>query len=313
MFPADSRKHPDAPAITDLGTIVIDIEPMVRRLLSDCVELQISLSPEPMPVLVDVAQIEVLIMNLIINAQDAMPEGGTLSITTAKEITFPGTPEDHTTAKSYSVLEVSDTGQGIAPEVQGRIFEPFFTTKSLGKGTGLGLSTVYGIVERAGGFIQLESEQSEGTRFRVYLPEADTVPGLISTPSGAVPQRGHETILLAEDEAGIRAMTRAYLEGLGYRVLEAVDGSEAIRLSREYQGVIDLVLTDVLMPHMRGDSAVNVMRAQRPELKALFISGYDQLADQPLDILFKPFEFPELGRRVRAALDATSPNGDSQR
>lgn len=194
----------------------------------------------------------------------------------------------------------------MTPEVQARIFEPFFTTKDVGKGTGLGLSTVYGIVERTGGHIEVDSEPGHGTRFRVYLPATTTAqvePKAV--PQQLPPARGTETILLAEDEAGIRMMTRAYLEGLGYRVLDAADGREAVRVSQAHQGEIDLIITDLLMPGMRGDSLVNAIRHRRPGLKVLYMSGYadDDLATEGIAMLRKPFELPELGRRIRSVLD----------
>ena len=203
-------------------------------------------------------------------------------------------------------MEVRDTGCGMTPEVQAHIFEPFFTTKEVGKGTGLGLSSVLGIVQRAGGHIEVESEPQRGTTFRIYLPQVDK-PARDTTRAAVLkPAGGNETILFAEDEAGIRAMTRAYLESLGYRVLEAADGREAIARSLEYSGPIHLVLTDLLMPGSRGDDAVKMIRAQRPEVKAIFISGHlgnDRI--EPSDpILYKPFELPELGRQIRSTLDS---------
>ncbi len=312
---AFSRKQPDAATVADLNLIVLNLEPMLRRLLSDQIQLEVSVAAEPQPVHVDVSQIEMMIMNLAVNAQDAMPEGGQLSIATMSReaSTQEGEVKDET--KEFAVLEVRDTGHGMTPEVQARIFEPFFTTKQLGRGTGLGLSTVLGISERGGGHVEVKSEPNRGATFRVYLPRfkgASVAPFV--APSVSPPGGGNETILLAEDESGIRAMTRAYLEALGYRVLEAADGTEAIRRSLEYVGPIHLVLTDLLMPGIRGDSAVKTMRMHRPDIKAIFISGY---TDQDLitgaeTILYKPFEFPELGRRVRAALDKDGTNRSGQ-
>jgi two-component system cell cycle sensor histidine kinase/response regulator CckA len=299
-----SRKLPDVPVAADLNAIVLDVEQMIRRLLSDQVQLQISAWRDALPIYIDVSQIELMIMNFAINAQDAMPNGGLLSIATAAEAAA-----DETGSHRYAVLQVSDTGHGMTPEIQAHIFEPFFTTKQLGRGTGLGLSTVFGIVDRAGGFIKVQSQPNRGTTFRVYLPQ-DTAIRLAKPPEPSVKPAhgGNETILLAEDEAGIRTMTKVYLEGLGYRVLEAGDGAEAIERSQEYSGVIDLILTDILMPGVRGDIAVEEIRKSRPGTKAIFISGYtDQSAQREVDdILFKPFEFPELGRKIRAVLDASS-------
>ena len=193
----------------------------------------------------------------------------------------------------------------MTPEIRAHIFEPFFTTKEIGRGTGLGLSTVHGIVRHSGGYIDVQSEPNRGTQFRIYLPQTKETPDAsIIAPILVAPARGCETILLAEDEAGIRAMTQAYLEGLGYHVLVAADGAEAVKISREHQGSIHLVLADLLMPVLHGDAAVTLIRELRPDIKALYISGYseDQVPDRTAEVLSKPFEFPELGRRLRSVL-----------
>jgi CheY-like chemotaxis protein len=207
------------------------------------------------------------------------------------------------------MLEVSDTGHGMTPEVQERIFEPFYTTKAIGRGTGLGLSTVLGAAKKARGKVEVRSEPNHGATFRVYLPRFSALVPVAPPPSVSLPAGGNETILLAEDESGIRSMTRAYLESLGYRVLEAADGAEAIARSTEYPGRIDLVLTDLHMPKRRGDSAFDVIRRDRPGTKAIFISGYldDQITAGPEHMLRKPFALPELGRRVRSVLDIDDP------
>jgi PAS domain S-box-containing protein len=294
---AFSRKHRDTPTVTDLNAIVRNMQGMIRSLVSDCIRFDVTLGDDPVPVLADVMQLEVVLMNLAINAQDAMPDGGVLSVATGKH---------ERDSRTYAVLTVTDSGKGMTPEIRERIFEPFFTTKALGKGTGLGLSTVYGIVKRAGGHIDVDSKPNQGTEFRVYLPETKEVPQIsTAVASPAPPARGHETILLAEDETGIRAMTRAYLESLGYHVLEAADGAEAVKVSREYPGAIDLVLTDLLMPIMRGDAAVRSILENRPNVKAVYISGFSEelASDDTAEVLLKPFEFAELGRRVRSVLD----------
>ncbi|MGE5325140.1 MAG: ATP-binding protein [Actinomycetota bacterium] len=309
---AFSRKDQAAPQVAELNKVVLDMEGMLRRLISDVVRLEISLCPEPLQVFIDVHQVELIILNLSLNAQDAMPGGGVLSITTSSG-TLAFDDKSDQLLKPCAVLRITDTGHGMTPEVQARIFEPFFTTKEQGRGTGLGLATVYGIVQRAGGQIKISSQPGQGASFVVYLPETDMAPGTRpSLPVETIAPRGHETILIAEDEAGIRAMTRTYLEGLGYRVLEAADGAEAIRLARTYRGQIDLVLSDVLMPGMRGDSAVDEIRRDRPAIRALFMSGFTDwtTVDQSLEIMDKPFEFPELGRRIRLLLDR-GPAGDS--
>ncbi|MGZ4870910.1 MAG: PAS domain S-box protein [Candidatus Angelobacter sp.] len=303
---AFSRKDQTAPIVADLNAIVLNIEGLLRRLLFDSIHLNISLSSDPLYVFLDVNQVELAIMNLAVNAQDAMPSGGTLSISTLNEALTVTEPGGETSVTDYAVLEVTDTGHGMTPDIQSHIFEPFFTTKELGKGTGLGLATVYGIVQRAEGQIKISSRPNQGTSFRVYLRQSAVAPGTKNAAPEKLPApRGHETILLAEDEAGIRAMTRAYLEGLGYRVLEAANGTEAVALSKEYRGAIDLVLTDVMMPGVRGDAVVKAIRQDRPEIQAIFISGFAEgtSIDRSLEILEKPFEFPDLAHRIRALLD----------
>ncbi|MGZ4876312.1 MAG: PAS domain S-box protein [Candidatus Angelobacter sp.] len=302
---AFSRKDQTAPIVADLNAIVLNMEGLLRRLLFDSTRLKISLSSEPLYVFLDVNQVEVAIMNLAVNAQDAMPGGGTLSINTLNEVLTVTEPGGETSVRDYAVLEVTDTGHGMTSDIQSHIFEPFFTTKEPGKGTGLGLATVYGIVQRAEGQIKISSRPNQGTSFRVYLRQTAVAPGTKNAVPEKLPApRGHETILLAEDEAGIRAMTRAYLEGLGYRVLEAANGTEAVALSKEYRGAIDLVLTDVMMPGVRGDAVVKAIRQDRPEIHAVFISGFAEgtSIDRSLEILEKPFEFPDLAHRIRALL-----------
>ncbi len=301
-----SRKDQTAPTVTDLNEIVLNMETLLRRLLFDSIHLEISLSSDPLYIFLDVNQVELAIMNLAVNAQDAMPDGGTLSITTSNEaLAVPGAAGE-TSVSNYAVFQVTDTGHGMTPDVQSHIFEPFFTTKEPGKGTGLGLATVYGIVQRAEGQIKISSGPDQGTSFRVYLRQTTVAPGAKKpAPEKRPAPHGNETILLAEDEAGIRAMTRAFLEGLGYRVLEAANGTDAIALAKEYRGTIDLVVTDVMMPGVRGDAVVETIRQGRPAIQAIFISGFAEGTgiDSSLDILEKPFEFPDLAHRIRALLD----------
>ncbi len=294
---AFSRKHPDALTTTNLNEIVSNMQPVLHALVSEYIRLEIVLG-EPVPILVDIPQIEVVLINLAINAHDAMPSGGVLTVSTGAQ---------QRKAEKFAVLTVTDTGKGMTPEVQARIFEPFFTTKETGKGTGLGLSSAYGVIQKAGGSIEVESQVGQGTQFRVYLPETNTAPALSSVVATLpLPIHGRETILLAEDEVGIRAMTRAFLENLGYRVLEAPNGREAVKISHEFDGAIDLVVTDLLMPIMRGDSAVASIRQDRPNIKVLYISGSTEDPAGSAEVLHKPFKFPELGRRVRAVLDSKS-------
>jgi len=304
---AFSRKQSLSPKVVDLNGVVQDMEKMLQRLLSDRIRLVVRLNKEPLTVLADPSQIELVIMNLAINARDAMPNGGVLSIKTLAEV-LPGSPPENKEAATtgFAILEVTDTGHGMVPEIRGRIFEPFFTTKDIGKGTGLGLSTVYGIVEQAGGHISVESEPNQGSTFRVYLPKSAAMVAEAAAVQELPPAGGHETILLVEDEEGIRSMTRVYLESLGYKVLEAANGREATQVLRRHPGTIELLLTDVVMPGVRGDALVRALVGERPAMKPMYISGYADLHQLEVNapIIEKPFTFPELGRRVRAVLDA---------
>jgi len=303
---AFSRKQPLSPKVVDLNGIVQDMEKMLQRLLSDRIRLVVQLHKEPLLVWADQSQIELVIMNLVINARDAMPDGGVLSIKTLTEV-LPGAPteEGDAGATGFAILEVADTGHGMQPEIKGHIFEPFFTTKGIGRGTGLGLSTVYGIIEQAGGHISVESEPDHGSTFRILLPKSAVMAAEAAAVQEPPPVGGHETILLVEDEAGIRSMTRVYLESLGYKVLEAANGREATQVFRRHQGTIELLLADVVMPGMRGDVLVRTLVGERPAMKAMYISGYADLHQLAVNapVIEKPFPFPELGRRVRAVLD----------
>lgn len=301
---AFSRKHPIKPQTVDLNNIVTEISKMLQPLLSARVQLAVTCRDKNLMVYADPSQLELMIMNLVINARDAMPEGGILSLVTSAEtlpedVVLPDSPKD------FVVLEVSDTGVGMPPEIKQRIFEPFFSTKDVGRGTGLGLSMVYGIVEQANGHITVESEPNEGTTFRIYLPLS--VHRTVEKPAPvelALPQRGTGTLLLVEDEGGIRMMTRKYLEDMGYTIWEADTGERAFNIFKEHKDEIELVVTDMIMPGMRGDDLVRKIREQRPQMAAIFISGYLDAGtmDQETSILEKPFSFPELGRRVEVAL-----------
>jgi CheY-like chemotaxis protein len=255
-----------------------------------------------------------MIINLALNARDAMNGGGVLAISTAQEDLNPKTL-DSKAPKSFAVLQVSDDGHGMPPDISAHIFEPFFTTKDIGKGTGLGLSTVYGIVEQAGGHITVDSEPEQGTTFRVYLPRVD-VPAFVNEVEPALPPgKGHETILLVEDEEGIRTMTKTYLQGMGYKVLDAENGPDAIRVSREYRGPIHLLLSDILMPGMRGDDLARLIRQERPSVLIVFISGYANVhdLDPQVSVVEKPFAFPDLGRQLRLTLDAAGSEWNDRR
>ncbi len=302
---AFSRKQPVTPRLVDLSRIVADMQKMLQRLLPDRVQLIINLAAGQLLVRVDPSQIELMIMNLAINARDAMPEGGVLTMKTSAQVLSEENGESGPTAAEYALLEVSDTGHGMSAAIKKHIFEPFFTTKEAGYGTGLGLSTVYGMVVSADGHISVESEPDQGATFRIYLPLASgTLLEEAKTPEEA-PAPGRETILLVEDEAGIRAMTRVYLETLGYNVLEAGSSRQAERISREYQGEIEVVITDIGMPGRRGDEMFRNIQTRRPDAAAVYISGFAdvQQVEPSIPVLEKPFAFPDLGRRVREVLD----------
>ncbi len=316
---AFSRKQSVVPRVVDLNSVATSMQQMLGRLVRDQIKFTLNLRPGPLPIYADPSQIELMIMNLVLNARDAMPEGGVLTITTRDEF-MPGNAEkSQELPASFACLEVTDTGHGMTPEIKEHIFEPFFTTKEVGKGTGLGLSTVYGIVEQAHGHIAVASELNRGTTFRVLFPTAAVQQTGKKTPQATsmemVPEKTpamempaplpRETILLVEDEAGIRAMTRKYLESEGYTVLDAADGNEAIRTARQYPDRIDLVLADVIMPGMRGTDLVRAIRKDRPGASAIYITGYaDPQLESGVPVVEKPFAFPDLGKRLREVLHA---------
>jgi PAS domain S-box-containing protein len=301
---AFSRKQPVTPRLLDLNRIVMEMQKLLQRLLSNRIQLVINLHAESLVIQADPSQIELVIMNLAINARDAMPEGGVMTMRTGP-LALPDVGGSPGPPTQYAVMEVSDTGHGMSSEIRKHIFEPFFTTKEAGRGTGLGLSTVYGIIDSAGGHISVESEPDQGATFRIYLPLASGTVHQEFAMEEVEPVGGSETILLVEDEAGIRSMTKAYLETLGYSVLEAGGAHDAERLSRDHMGAIDLVVTDIAMPGKRGDQMLRDLRKQRPEVAAIFISGFSDLqeVDSHVPVLEKPFAFPDLGRRVREVLD----------
>src|SRR5215472_3389266 len=303
---AFSRKHPVAPKVVDLNRVVSDMRKMLERILSDRIKLVINFREESLPIYADLGQLELVIMNLAINARDAMRDGGVLSLTTRKEM-LAGSSEEggHPEITNFALLEVNDTGHGMPPEIREHIFEPFFTTKEIGKGTGLGLSTVYGIVEQAGGYMSVESEPHHGTTFRVYLPKSNEPAAESVEPEEPPVPQGNETIVLVEDEAEIRTMTKVYLESLGYKVLEAGSAQEALRIARQRRNKIHMLITYVVMPGMRGDELVRIVRQERPTVLAVYMSGFADLheLDPSIPVVEKPFTFPHLGKRVRAVLD----------
>ncbi len=312
---AFSRKHVSEQVVLNLNDLIAETNQMFRRLLREDMKLTTKTPPDVGQVKVDPSQLEQVIMNLVVNALDAMPNGGQLTIETANVDLDDTYAALHASVRPgrYVMLSVSDTGCGMDAATQARIFEPFFTTKSQGKGTGLGLSTVYGIVNQSGGHVWVYSEVGRGTTFKVYLPRVDA--RVDATPvaerSGALP-RGTETVLLSEDEPGVRALVRKILIKQGYTVLEARNGHEAWLINGQHEGPIHLLVTDVVMPEMNGrDLAARVM-AVRSGIKVLFVSGYsnDAIVQQSevqsgIAFLQKPFSPATLARKVRQVLDTS--------
>ncbi len=313
---AFSRTQVLAPRVLPLAAVVTGVETMLRRLIGEDVTLFCELDPEAGHVLVDRSQLEQVIVNLAVNARDAMPRGGTLTVATSAvdlderacrrlgELA-PGT---------FARLEVRDTGHGMSPEVLERIFEPFFTTKPVGTGTGLGLSTVFGIVKQSGGHIEVESTEGRGATFVIYLPRV-APPALERVDEEVVAgaSRGSETVLVVEDEAGVRRVVRLALEKQGYRLLVAASGREAVALAEQHSGTIELLLTDLVMPEMSGSELAGILRARRPGLAVLLMSGYVEddfvrhgVVTEEVAFLHKPFTLAELAAKVRATLDAAS-------
>jgi len=307
---AFGRRQVIEPRSIDLSRQVAGMQSMLRRLLGEDVELAFDLDASLPPVMADPSQAEQVVVNLAVNARDAVEAGGRITLATRlatvpEEASSTGRP-----AGRYGVLSVSDTGAGMTHEVQAHVFEPFFTTKR--RGTGLGLSTVYGIARQHGGFVEVESETGRGSTFRVHFPVAvgAAVPAPLRAAETADLPRGTETVLLVEDEDAVRSATRALLERLGYRVFTARDGREAIDVTDGHEGPVDLVVTDVVMPRMNGRELAAELAARRPGLPVLFVSGYSQevvarngLLDPGITLLRKPYEPAELARAVRERLD----------
>jgi len=293
--------------------VVKNMDKMLRRLIGEDIDLVTVPEEGLWSLKADPGQIEQIIMNLAVNARDAMPRGGKLTLETANVDLDENYARAHAGSKPgpYVMLAVSDTGTGMDSQTQARIFEPFFTTKGPGKGTGLGLSTVYGIVKQSGGNIWVYSELGHGTTFKIYLPRVEEAieqaePAMAQTVS----RQGSETVLLVEDEAAVRMLVRGVLESNGYRVLEARHGAEAILICDEHKDPIHLLMTDVIMPEMGGRQLAERVSAQRPETKILYMSGYTDSAivhhgvlESGTDFLQKPFTPDTLVRKVRAVLD----------
>jgi signal transduction histidine kinase/DNA-binding response OmpR family regulator len=312
-----SRQKSVDPRPLDLNAVVLDIERMLRRLIGEHIELSLDLEPGIGRINSDPGQISQVIMNLLLNARDAMPKGGRIFIETRNRPLQETWVRQQTVvpAGRYVSLFVSDTGAGMDKETLARVFEPFFTTKEVGQGTGLGLSTVYGIVRQADGHIWAYSEVGKGTTFKIYFPAADGVEE--SEEAGAVLNtRGHETILVVEDEDPIRRLAQRVLTQQGYRVLEARDGEEALAISKESTEAIDLLVTDIVMPKLDGFHLSRKLAGERPGVKVIFMSGYPDnvvshygLRAEDAPFLEKPFVPDVLLRTVRQTLDAPPRHG----
>jgi two-component system, cell cycle sensor histidine kinase and response regulator CckA len=320
---AFSRKQTLRPQVLDLGDALSDLTMLLRRLIGEKVKFDPVHGRDLWPVKADVSQFEQVIVNLAVNARDAMPDGGTLTIRTAnvtapeaEKLSYKGMP-----AADYVRIEVSDTGTGIPPDIVDKIFEPFFSTKEVGKGTGLGLSTVYGIVKQTGGFIYVYSVEGKGTTFRIFLPRhhpelevahEPAVTNGASKDAAAKPKAdltGQGTILLVEDEEGLRSLNARGLRSRGYTVIEASNGIEALEALEEKNGAIDLVVSDVVMPEMDGPTLLRKLRARNPDLKIVFVSGYAEDAfaksleeNEKFDFLAKPFALSALVAKVKETM-----------
>jgi CheY-like chemotaxis protein len=312
---AYSRKQIINPQPVRINDIVSNVENMLHRIIGEDINLQTTLTDRDTTIVADSGQIDQVLTNLATNARDAMPAGGALTITTG----VAEMDEEFIKAHGYGnrgryvLLAVSDTGSGMDEKTQRQIFEPFFTTKEVGKGTGLGLSTVYGIVKQHNGYITCYSEAGRGTTFTIYLPlamaaEPAVQPSVIATPP--VLKGGRETILLAEDDAGLRKLIKQVLEDFGYTVIEAEDGDEAIRLFTEHRARINLLLLDVIMPKKNGRQVHTEIQKTEPTIKTLFTSGYTAdiihkqgLLESGLEFIVKPVSPTELLKKVREVLD----------
>ena len=308
---AFARKQPLRPREVDVNRLIVESAKLMRPTLGEHIEIESMLTDSLWAALVDPGQLSSALLNLAINARDAMPQGGKLVLET-KNVTF---DEEYAAANgdvvpgNYVMVAVSDTGIGIRADIIDRVFEPFFSTKEVGKGTGLGLSMVYGFVKQSGGHIKVYSEEGYGTTFRLYLPQADAAPEELAGAESPEIEGGHETILVVEDDELVRAYVRTQLQGLGYKTLSAANGSEALAIA-DGGAAFDLLFTDVIMPgRLNGRQLAAEMTRRRPSLKVLFTSGYTENAiihhgrlDSGVLLLAKPYRKLDLARMLRLAL-----------
>ncbi|WP_261368408.1 PAS domain-containing protein [Limnoglobus roseus] len=305
---AFARQEIVAPRVLDVNAAAWDTTGMLRRLIGENIRLVTDFGSGVWPVLADPGQLEQVLINLAVNARDAMPDGGALTISSRNETV---TGDGEVPPGQYAVLSVADTGTGMPPEVQTRVFEPFFTTKGVGKGTGLGLATVYGIVQQAGGHVRVRSKMNEGSTFEVLLPRTNDPKAATATKSGGKLPRGTETVLVVEDETAVRGLVKLVLSGCGYKVLVAGDGVAAERVAAEHAGPIHLVLSDVVMPGAGGRAVAAGVSAKHPEARVVFMSGYTDDAvvrhgvSAEVPFLQKPFTPEVLATKVRQVLDGS--------
>jgi PAS domain S-box-containing protein len=308
---AFSRKQVLAPVVVNLNTLIADMDQMLRRLIREDIHLTTTLEPDLRPVKVDAGQMGQVLMNLVVNARDAIPDGGKIVIETANlELTERGSRDcPEIPPGMYVMLAVSDTGCGIDDATKSHIFEPFFTTKEMGQGTGLGLATVYGVIKQSGGYIYVNSKPGQGSTFTIFLPCAQEEAAVVRKPVAKPASHHGETVLLVEDEAGVRFIASQVLQEHGYTVLEARHGIEALQLSERHPGTIHLMVTDVVMPQMSGGELASRLATRRPGMKVLYMSGYTDDAIvrhgvSSADAIFlqKPFTAESLAAKVREVL-----------
>jgi CheY-like chemotaxis protein len=310
---AFSRQQVLEPVVLQPNALVEDFEKMLHRLIGEDVELRLALAGDTGNVRADPGQLQQVLMNLVVNARDAMPVGGKIILETTNAELTEQYAELHqpVVPGRYVMLAVSDTGTGMTAETKARIFEPFFTTKEKGKGTGLGLSTVYGIVKQSGGYVWVYSELDRGTTFKIYLPRVDAPADKLLPAREPDTVRGTETILLAEDDAILRPLAKGLLEKLGYTVLDAENAAMALAAAQEHAGPIHLLVADVVMPGASGRELARELEKSRADTKVLYVSGYTDdaivhhgMLEPGLNFLQKPFTPAVLARKVREVLDA---------
>jgi two-component system, cell cycle sensor histidine kinase and response regulator CckA len=312
---AFSRRQVMRPVVLNPNTTLANLENMLRRIIGEDIVLSVEASPDTGNIRADAGHIEQAIVNLVLNARDAMPDGGRITIETANVTLDTGYAQSHIGVKpgEFVMIAVTDTGLGMDAEMRRHIFEPFFTTKAKGRGTGLGLATVYGMVKQGGGDIWVYSEPGRGTSFKLYFPRVPEEAAADSVAPGVVDARGNETILLVEDEKAVRELTTTILKQLGYRVLAASSGRQALEIAENTPEHISLLLTDVVMPGMSGKQLADTLLPRRQGMQVLFLSGYTEntvvhhgVLEPGLEFMQKPFTRDDLARKIRQLLGPSS-------